>query len=244
MYLCSSQDKDKAECTSLISCICSSVSPVWTLRLSNTLLCQEHTRRKQQITCVPNREIRLHWSNSSVKVMHYAPYSGVIWTGAEWVKEELCLKRRGSRHVHKRRKLQCASSWWSRTFVWDESRQPTVATPFIMGPITEGLWNVFSTRMSIIVYSRNLARFSSHTRTPAAFIVLWRHGLHGLHWAFHKISSCVSCPAHWLYTCHSRCAYVSLRVAVALNPKNVRRRGGKERISQQNDTGGKRAPGC
>ena len=58
------------------------------------------------------------------------------------------------------------------TFVWDESRQPTVATPFIMGPITEGLLNGFSTRMSVIVYSRNLARFSSHTRTPAAFIVL------------------------------------------------------------------------
>ena len=113
MYLCSSQDKDKADCTSLISCICSSVSPVWTLRLSNTLLCQELTRRKQQITCVPNREIRLHWSNSSVKVMNYAPYSGVIWTGAEWVKGELCLMRRGSRHVNKRRQLQGASSWWS-----------------------------------------------------------------------------------------------------------------------------------
>ena len=27
------------------------------------------------------------------------------------------------------------------TFVWDESRQPTVASPFIMGPITEGLLN-------------------------------------------------------------------------------------------------------
>ena len=44
----------------------------------------------------------------------------------------------------------------------------------------------------------------------------------------------------------ARCAYVSLRVAVALNPKNVRMRGGKGSMTfhKQDDTGGKRAPGC
>lgn len=48
------------------------------------------------------------------------------------------------------------------TFVWDESRQPTVAAPRIMGPI-KGLLNGFSTRMSVVVYSQNLARFGSST---------------------------------------------------------------------------------